>query len=176
MTCFELDDILSDIYFCNFSLFQSLPDTWAIDQLFPVMPIQRLDEKTDPPRGARRHHLRLRRRAWMRFICEEGVSSARSTCTSWTADPYYLGVFLVGAYQETLGDLHNLFGDAHAVHISTARTASGLIEEVVKGDTAGEVLSYVQYDAGGLRVLHASRLRARRADAEQMSVNDSKAR
>lgn len=167
----QLDDILSDIYFCNFSLFQSLPDTWAINQLFPVMPIQRLDER--PTRRAVLADITCDSDGRIdRFISDEGVAHTIDV-HELDDHPYYLGVFLVGAYQETLGDLHNLFGDAHAVHIRS-EDGQWLIEEVVKGDTAGEVLSYVQYDPEAFES-------SMRRDCERavrrggMTVNDSRA-
>ena len=113
----NLDEQLSDTYFCNFSLFQSIPDSWAIKQLFPVMPIHRLNEKPRQSRRPRRHHLRLRRQARSLRRPPRRQEDAAAAHAS-TATPYYLGVFLVGAYQEILGDLHNLFGDTHAVHVS----------------------------------------------------------
>ena len=139
----DLDDVLSDTYFCNFSLFQSLPDSWAIDQVFPTMPIQRLDER--PTRRAVLADITCDSDGRIDRFAAEGGEAAALDVHELDGRDYYLGVFIVGAYQETLGDLHNLFGDAHAVHI---RLEEGrwVIEEIVKGDTAGEVLSYVQYD------------------------------
>ncbi|MCA9293629.1 MAG: biosynthetic arginine decarboxylase [Phycisphaerales bacterium] len=139
----ELDVILSDVYFCNFSLFQSLPDHWAIDQLFPIMPIHRLEE--EPTRRAVLADITCDSDGKIDQFIGDGETPATLQLHPLTGQDYFLGVFLVGAYQETLGDLHNLFGDAHAVHI---RLEDGVpaIEEIVKGDTVGEVLAYVQYD------------------------------
>jgi len=139
-----LDDLLSRNYSCNFSLFQSLPDSWAIDQLFPIMPIHRLDEEP------------AERAVLVDITCDsDGKVSEFIGCEpelgrtlpvhALNDDPYYLGVFLVGAYQETLGDLHNLFGDAHAVHIDFDGEQWS-VGEVVRGDSVREVLRYVQYD------------------------------
>lgn len=140
-----LSKLLSDKYFCNFSLFQSLPDSWAIDQIFPIMPIQRLDEK--PERSATIQDI----------TCDsdgkiENFISARSTQHYLPVhsldkkESYYLAVFLVGAYQEILGDLHNLFGDTNAVHIKL--TDDGYeIDRIIDGETIAEVLDYVQYNA-----------------------------
>lgn len=138
-----LDEILSDVYFSNFSIFQSLPDAWAIDQLFPVMPIHRLDEQ--PTERVTLGDITCDSDGKLdRFIDEKGVKTTLETHTL-NGEPYTIGVFLVGAYQETLGDLHNLFGDAHAVHVELDDDGWG-IREIVHGDTAREVLSYVQYE------------------------------
>ncbi|MEM9082654.1 MAG: biosynthetic arginine decarboxylase [Planctomycetota bacterium] len=142
-----LDDLLCDTYFCNFSLFQSLPDAWAIDQLFPVMPIHRLNEY--PTRQAVLADVTCDSDGVIdHFIGDPKTHRSLPVHELKENEPYYLGVFLVGAYQETLGDLHNLFGDAHAVHISADPDNPGewQIEEVVRGDTAQEVLQYVQYE------------------------------
>ena len=137
---------LADIYFCNFSVFQSVPDSWAIDQLFPIMPLTRLDE--EPQRDAILADLTCDSDGKIdRFIDQEDV---RPTLRLHEPDEraYYLGFFLLGAYQETLGDLHNLFGDTHAVHVRAAsdKPAGYIIEAVVEGETTEEVLSYLQYD------------------------------
>ncbi len=143
----ELDQILSDVYFCNFSLFQSLPDSWAIDQVFPIMPIHRLDER--PTRKAVLADVTCDSDGQIDFFIDEGgTKRVLDVHRLAPGEEYYIGTFLVGAYQETLGDLHNLFGDTHAVHISVEDGQWG-IDEVVTGDTAREVLGYVQYDADG---------------------------
>jgi arginine decarboxylase len=143
----ELDTILSDVYFCNFSLFQSLPDSWAIDQIFPIMPLHRLDER--PTRRAVLADVTCDSDGQIdNFIDEGGVKKVLEVHELRAGEDYFLGAFLVGAYQETLGDLHNLFGDVHAVHVSVEDGQWG-IDEVVEGDTAREVLGYVQYDADG---------------------------
>ena len=144
-----LEATLSDTYFCNFSLFQSMPDSWAIKQLFPVMPIHRLDERPDADGGARRCHLRLRRQD--RPVHRSPRRQAHAAVARLQQrDPYYLGAFLIGAYQEILGDLHNLFGDTNAVHISTDEQGEVVVDAVIKGDTVREVLDYVEFDADQL--------------------------
>ncbi|MBX3387764.1 MAG: biosynthetic arginine decarboxylase [Phycisphaeraceae bacterium] len=185
----NLPETLSDIYFCNFSLFQSMPDSWAIDQLFPIAPIHRLDE--EPTRRGIMADItcdsdgkvdnfvdkRLEKKALELHDLRPMPDNPAKT------EPYYLGVFLLGAYQEILGDLHNLLGDTHAVHVSYRRpdpsdhahTAAGngatgatgaesdatwSIDEVIEGDTVKEVLSYVQYDDQDMR-------RALRRDVER---------
>jgi len=145
----DLEVILSDTYFCNFSVFQSLPDSWAIDQLFPIMPIHRLDERptrlgvladiTCDSDGKIDHFVSLR-----------DVKKTLELHELKDGEKYYLAAFLVGAYQETLGDLHNLFGDTHVVHIRLHDEGGWWIEEIVKGDTANKVLEYMEYDVAEL--------------------------
>lgn len=143
-----INDLMSETYFCNFSLFQSLPDTWAIDQLFPIMPIHRLG--SEPTQRAMLADITCDSDGKIdSFIGSQGTPERTLTVHDLTNDPYYLGVFLVGAYQETLGDLHNLFGDAHAVHIDI-EDGQWSIGEIVRGDSIREVLSYVQYEPDAL--------------------------
>jgi arginine decarboxylase len=140
-----LDDTLADTYFCNFSLFQSIPDSWAIKQLFPVMPIHRLNEL--PDRQAVLGDITCDSDGKIdQFIDRRDVKRTLAL-HRFDGSPYYLGVFLVGAYQEILGDLHNLFGDTHAVHVSLDATDNVVLESVIKGDTVREVLKYVEFDA-----------------------------
>lgn len=144
----NLDTMLSDTYFCNFSVFQSMPDSWAIKQLFPIMPIHRLNE---PP---------TRRAVLGDITCDSDgkvdqfidLRDVKSTLPlhAFTGEPYYLGAFLLGAYQEILGDLHNLFGDTNAVHVSLDEDGAASLDAVIKGDTVREVLHYVQYGADEL--------------------------
>jgi arginine decarboxylase len=148
-----LEALLSDTYFCNFSIFQSMPDSWAINQLFPIMPIHRLNE---PP---------SRRAVLGDITCDSDgkvdqfidLRDVRSTLElhPFNGQPYYLGAFLLGAYQEILGDLHNLFGDTNAVHVSLDEDGEVNLDAVIKGDTVREVLHYVQYSTEEL----ASRMR-----------------
>lgn len=156
----DLPDKLGDIYFSNFSLFQSLIDAWGIDQIFPIMPIHRLDERPD------------RRGVLADITCDSdgrvdrfpGVGEPQRTLPlhslrvgdgnggpAGDREPYYLAVFLTGAYQETLGDLHNLFGDTHAVHVVAGEKGGWSLEEVVEGDTVRDVLRYVQYNPDDMR-------------------------
>jgi arginine decarboxylase len=140
----RLDTLLADTYFCNFSVFQSMPDSWAIGQLFPVMPIHRLDER--PTRQA----------VLADITCDSDgkidqfvdVRDVRKTLSvhAFNGGAYYLGVFLIGAYQEILGDLHNLLGDTNAVHVDLDEDGEMELSHVVEGDTVSEVLSYVQYE------------------------------
>ena len=144
-----LEEILSETYFCNFSLFQSLPDSWAIDQLFPIMPIHRLDE--EPTHRAVLADMTGDSDGKIdRFVDVRDVKKSLELHELRPGEDYYHAVFLVGAYQETLGDLHNLFGDTHVVHIGLHEHGGWSIEEFVKGDTAREVLGYMQYDVDRL--------------------------
>ena len=138
-----LPKLLADKYFCNFSLFQSLPDSWAIDQIFPIMPIQRLDER--PDRTATLQDITCDSDGKIaNFISTKNVSHYLPVHSLKSKEPYYVGVFLVGAYQEILGDMHNLFGDTNAVHVSVSDKGY-TIEQVIDGETVAEVLDYVQY-------------------------------
>ena len=176
----DLEKIMASIYYVNFSVFQSAPESWSLNQLFPIMPIHRLDEEptkrgiladlTCDSDGKMDQFIDLRD---VKPVLELHpiLSSKKSTINSEgksektrTKDPYYLGMFLVGAYQEIMGNLHNLFGDINVVHI--AMTPKGYqIESVVRGDTMTEVLSYVQYDAEDL--LESMRRYTEAALAEQ---------
>jgi arginine decarboxylase len=141
----NLDESLSDTYFCNFSLFQSIPDSWAIKQLFPIMPIHRLNER--PTRHAVLGDITCDSDGKVdQFIDRRDVKHSLPLHTL-DGKPYYLGVFLVGAYQEILGDLHNLLGDTHAVHVSLDADGAVVLDAVIKGDTVREVLDYVEFDA-----------------------------
>ncbi|MDZ4785751.1 MAG: biosynthetic arginine decarboxylase [bacterium] len=145
----KLDEGLRDTFFCNFSVFQSLPDSWAIDQLFPIMPIHRLCE--EPKRKAIMADLTCDSDGKIdRFIDLKDVGRHITLHELTTGSPYYLGIFLIGAYQETLGDLHNLFGDTNAVHIEIDENGQPDVTHIVEGDTVREVLGYVQYEAQDL--------------------------
>ncbi|MBZ4415634.1 biosynthetic arginine decarboxylase [Myxococcus sp. RHSTA-1-4] len=139
----SLEKALSDTYFCNFSVFQSLPDSWAIDQLFPMMPIHRLGEK--PMRRATLADITCDSDGKIEHFIDKREVKDALELHALNDDDYYLGIFLVGAYQEILGDLHNLFGDTHAVQVSLAPNGGYLIDHVVAGDTVTEVLNYVSY-------------------------------
>jgi len=150
----ELDDVpedladfeadLADTYYGNFSVFQSAPDHWAVKQLFPVMPIHRLDQQP------------TRRGVFADLTCDsdgkiDQFINPREPKNlielhPWTGEPYYIGVFLVGAYQEILGDLHNLFGDTNAVHVTLDDEGGYTLDHIVQGDAVEDVLAYVQYE------------------------------
>jgi arginine decarboxylase len=148
-----LEAMLSDTYFCNFSLFQSMPDSWAIKQLFPLMPIHRLDE--EPTRHAVLGDITCDSDGKVdQFIDRRDVKRTLAL-HPFNGGEYYLGAFLVGAYQEILGDLHNLFGDTNTVHVRLSDTGETILDSVIKGDTVREVLNYVQFSSDAL----VSRLR-----------------
>ena len=150
----NLDEQLSSTYFCNFSLFQSIPDSWAIGQLFPVMPIHRLQER--PTEHAVLGDITCDSDGKIDQFIDRRDVKRTLPLHSFGDDPYYLGVFLVGAYQEILGDMHNLFGDTHAVHIRLDGNGNVVLEAVIKGDTVREVLEYVEFDSNAL--LHRMRV------------------
>ena len=143
-----LERELADTYFCNFSLFQSLPDYWAIDHLFPIIPIHRLNE--EPKNLATLADITCDSDGKIDQFIHNYQNESVLPLHPIGKEDYYLGVFLVGAYQETLGDLHNLFGDTNAVHVTMGKKKEPIIETIVKGDTIKEVLTYVQYDVNDL--------------------------
>ncbi len=139
-----LDKQMADKYFCNFSLFQSMPDSWALDQLFPIMPIARLNEQ--PTRSATLQDITCDSDGKITTYVNGGHQTNYIPLHPVKADEhYYIGVFLVGAYQEILGNMHNLFGDTNAVHIAVNRDGYE-IEQIIDGETVADVLEYVQYD------------------------------
>ncbi len=160
----NIDNTIADIYYCNFSVFQSLPDSWAIDQLFPIMPIHRLKEfpsqkgilsdLTCDSDGRINH-----------FIDPQGYKSTIELHKLLDDEEYYLGVFLVGAYQETLGDLHNLLGDTHVVSVRIHEDGSYEFVREIKGDTVEDILAYVEYEPR--RIVEDIRLMAEKAVREK---------
>jgi arginine decarboxylase len=145
----DLEANLVDRYFCNFSLFQSLPDSWAIDQIFPIMPIHRLNE--EPTRRGTIQDVTCDSDGKIeKFIGDRTSRPSLELHPFNDGDPYIIGIFLTGAYQEILGDLHNLFGDTNAVHIRLSSTDGYEVTDLVHGDTVTEVLAYVQFRASDL--------------------------
>jgi len=146
----HLGEELADIYYGNFSVFQSLPDAWAIDQIFPVMPIHRLNEA--PTREAIIADLTCDCDGKIdHFIGQDGVRNTLPVHSLRPNEDYYLGVFLVGAYQETLGDLHNLFGDTNVANIRINQDNSFDVVTELEGDSIADVLSYVEYQPNTLK-------------------------
>ncbi|HEX7376889.1 MAG TPA: biosynthetic arginine decarboxylase [Pirellulales bacterium] len=143
-----LDALLSDTYFCNFSLFQSMPDSWAIRQLFPLMPIHRLN--TQPTQHAVLGDITCDSDGKIDLFIDRRDVKRTLPLHTFNGEPYYLGAFLLGAYQEILGDMHNLFGDTNAVHVSLDTNGSVVLETVIKGDTVREVLDYVEFEPEAL--------------------------
>jgi arginine decarboxylase len=145
----DLEATMVDRYFCNFSLFQSLPDSWAIDQIFPIMPIHRLNE--EPTRRGTIQDVTCDSDGKIeKFIGDRTSRPSLELHPFNDGDPYIIGIFLTGAYQEILGDLHNLFGDTNAVHIRLSQTKGYEVTDLVHGDTVTEVLAYVQFRASDL--------------------------
>ncbi len=161
----EYDDILEDLekrlvdrYFCNFSVFQSLPDSWAIDQFFPIMPIHRLDE--EPSRRGTLQDVTCDSDGKIdRFTGGRKGRSSLELHSYRPGEPYILGIFLTGAYQEILGDLHNLFGDTNAVHVRLSENGYE-VSDLVHGDTVTEVLAYVQFRASDLLAVFRRKVNA----------------
>jgi arginine decarboxylase len=167
-----LERALADTYFCNFSVFQSLPDSWAIEQLFPILPIHRLAE--EPSERAVIADITCDSDGKIdHFIDRRDVKNVLELHSVKEGEPYYLGAFLVGAYQEILGDLHNLFGDTNTVHVSLDDEDDYKIEGVVNGDTVTDVLRYVRYNKDDLvaRVRQAAELALR---AKRMTLEESR--
>jgi arginine decarboxylase len=159
-----LDSLLSDTYFCNFSLFQSIPDSWAIKQLFPIMPIHRLREQ--PTRQAVIGDITCDSDGKIDQFIDRRDVKRTLPLHHFDGRPYYLGAFIIGAYQEILGDLHNLYGDTNAVHVSLDDSGQVVLEHVIKGDTVREVLDYVEFEPDTL----TRQLR----DAVEVAVRDGK--
>jgi arginine decarboxylase len=143
-----IDAMLSDTYFCNFSLFQSMPDSWAIKQLFPIMPIHRLEE--EPTQHAVLGDITCDSDGKVDAFIDRRDVKRTLALHPFDGRDYFLGAFLLGAYQEILGDLHNLFGDTNAVHVRLSPTGEVLLDSVIKGDTVREVLNYVQFSSDSL--------------------------
>ncbi|HEY9450592.1 MAG TPA: biosynthetic arginine decarboxylase [Gemmatimonadaceae bacterium] len=163
----DLEAQLVDRYFCNFSVFQSLPDSWAIDQLFPIMPIHRLDE--EPVRRGTLQDITCDSDG--KIDCFTGGRQGRPSLELHPlreGEPYILGAFLTGAYQEILGDLHNLFGDTNAVHIRLAPSGYA-VSDLVHGDTVTEVLAYVQFRASDLLATFRRKVSAAKSLTRQES-------
>ena len=169
-----LDALLADVYYCNFSVFQSLPDAWAIDQLFPIMPIHRLCEK--PTRMACLSDITCDCDGRIdSFIDQHDVKPVLPVHPVRRGEPYMLAAFLVGAYQETLGDLHNLFGDTNVVSVQVDEDGDIDYVQELSGDSVGDVLSYVEYRPERLmeqfRALAEEAVKARRiSPAERREI------
>lgn len=155
----ELNEKLADKYFCNFSLFQSVPDAWAIDQLFPIVPLHRLHER--PERRAALQDLTCDSDGQFHdYVDGEGVETSLPVHVPKVGEPYLLGIFLVGAYQEILGDMHNLFGDTFSINVNLLPDGSYDLVDVLEGDTVQNMLRYVHLNTDTLRNLYRRRLQA----------------
>jgi len=170
----ELDSLLCETYYCNFSLFQSLPDSWAMDQVFPVIPIHRHNE--EPQKRAVLVDLTCDSDGTLNQFIDPTSSQPQSYLEVHEVnekDPYYIGVFLTGAYQEILGDMHNLFGDTDAVHVVFDQNDGYKVEDIVEGDTIGEMLNYVSFEPKNLiRDLKQDCLKA--CNSKKMTDKESK--
>ena len=146
----ELVERLADKVFCNFSVFQSIPDAWAIDQIFPILPLHRLDER--PERRAVLQDLTCDSDGHIdRYVCDRGITSTLPLHGWQPGQDYFLGIFLVGAYQEILGDLHNLFGDTDSINVELMPDGGYRLLEPERGDTIDELLRYVHFEPDVLR-------------------------
>lgn len=165
----ELNEKLADKYFCNISVFQSIPDVWAIDQIFPIVPLHRLDEQPD------------RRVVIQDLTCDsdgridyyvdrEGVETTLPLHAVQPGKPYLLGIFMVGAYQEILGDMHNLFGDTDAVNVELLPDGSHRLTQPQRGDTVESVLRYVHFNAEDLLAAYRAKIAAAQFDAERRAA------
>lgn len=153
----ELNDKLADKYFCNFSLFQSIPDVWAIEQVFPVMPIHRLTER--PKRRGVIEDITCDSDGRIsHYVDNEGIESSLPLHEVFPGEPYLLGIFLVGAYQEILGDMHNLFGDTDSVDVIIKADGGYELSDIKKGDSVDSVLRYVHIDTAELKALYEKKL------------------
>ncbi len=145
----ELNEKLADKYFANFSLFQSVPDAWAIDQLFPIMPLHRLNE--EPNRRATLQDLTCDSDGqFKRYVSSDGIDTSLPVHTFTPNEPYLIGIFLIGAYQEILGDMHNLFGDTNSVNVNITSDDSYELIAPIEGDTVKKMLNYVNFDTDQL--------------------------
>jgi len=164
----ELEDILADKVFCNFSLFQSMPDVWAIDQVFPVVPLHRLDER--PARRAVLHDLTCDSDGRIDYYVDrDGIETTLPVHGVAAGEEYLLGMFLVGAYQETLGDIHNLFGDTAAVNVRRDADGTLLFEHAYQGETVRDLLTQVDFDADEVRRRIVDRARASGLPADEVA-------
>ena len=166
----ELNAKLADKYFCNFSLFQSIPDHWAIDQIFPMLPLNRLNER--PTRRAVIQDITCDSDGRVDlYVDGEGVEASLPLHAPRAGEPYLIGVFMVGAYQEILGDMHNLFGDTDSVQVEPTPDGGYRLAQVRRGDTVDSVLRYVHFDAEDLLVAYQRKIDAADGlDAAQRKV------
>jgi arginine decarboxylase len=169
----HLERDLADTYFTNFSVFQSLPDSWAIRQLFPILPVHRLDE--EPTRRATLADITCDSDGKIDRFCDlRDVKPTLELHPLKDGERYYLGIFLVGAYQEILGDLHNLFGDTHVVHVESNGDGRPHLRHFVEGNNVEEVLSYVEYSRSDLLDTLRRRIEAA-IDDDRISLEESAA-
>jgi len=160
---------LADKYFCNFSLFQSVPDAWAIEQLFPIVPLHRLNEY--PSRRATLQDLTCDSDGQFKnYVSSDGIDTSLPVHTLISNEPYLMGIFLVGAYQEILGDMHNLFGDTDSVNIHITADGSYKVMAPIKGDTVQKMLNYVNFDINQLLDSYINSLQNTTFSTEQQQL------
>jgi len=164
-----LQDKLADKYFCNFSLFQSMPDVWAIDQIFPIMPLHRLGEC--PDRRVTMQDLTCDSDGTVsRYVDSGRLESTLPLHSLQAGEPYLLGIFMIGAYQEILGDLHNLFGDTDSINVELLPGGGYRLSEPERGDTIDELLRYVHFEPKDLLAQCRRKLAATVSDAERQKM------
>ncbi|HPQ94157.1 MAG: biosynthetic arginine decarboxylase [Thiothrix sp.] len=164
-----LQDKLADKYFCNFSLFQSTPDIWAIDQIFPIMPLHRLDEQ--PTHRATLQDLTCDSDGTIeKYVNHDRLETTLPLHALNLNQPYLLGIFMIGAYQEILGDLHNLFGDTDSIHVELSLNGEYRISEAERGDTIDELLRYIHYEPKDLLARCRQKLAAAVSDTEHLKL------
>ena len=162
----ELNEKLADKYFCNFSIFQSIPDVWAIEQVFPIMPIHRLNDA--PLRRVRLHDITCDSDGRIdQYVDAEGIESSLPLHEKKSGEEYLLGIFLVGAYQEILGDIHNLFGDTNSINIKVSEDGSYTLDQATHGDTVSSVLESVKYNVSDLLTAYEEKIAASDLDEQQ---------
>ena len=165
----ELNEKLSDKYFCNFSLFQSLPDVWAIEQIFPIVPLHRLNER--PTRRAVIEDITCDSDGRIdHYVDSDGIEASLPLHDVRPDEPYLIGMFLVGAYQEILGDMHNLFGDTDSVDVNISAQGEVELSQPLRGDTVDSVLRYVRFDASELLELYRNKLQQAELDDVQYQM------
>ncbi|MDH5435287.1 MAG: arginine decarboxylase, partial [Gammaproteobacteria bacterium] len=157
---------LADKYFCNFSLFQSVPDVWAIDQVFPIVPIHRLDEEPTQ-RGVINDITCDSDGRFDYYVDRDGIESTVALHSFKKSEPYLIGIFMVGAYQEILGDMHNLFGDTHSINIEVTSDGNYKMVEPLPGDNVDDVLRYVHLEPDNMLATYQQKVSAANLDATQ---------
>ena len=162
----ELNEKLADKYFCNFSLFQSVPDVWAIDQVFPIVPIHRLDEEPTQ-RGVINDITCDSDGRFDYYVDRDGIESTVALHSFKKSEPYLIGIFMVGAYQEILGDMHNLFGDTHSINIEVTSDGNYKMVEPLPGDNVDDVLRYVHLEPDNMLATYQQKVSAANLDATQ---------
>ncbi len=165
----ELNETLADKYFCNFSIFKSTPDIWAISQIFPIVPLHRLDEA--PSRRGRLHDITCDSDGRIDFYVDsEGIESSLPLHPLKNNEPYLIGLFLIGAYQEILGDMHNLFGDTDSINVALTENGDYKLDQALRGDTVRSVLEFVKYDVNQIINIYEEKVDSAELNATQKEL------